>query len=298
MVQSLKEHKDACPNKSWKICRKCNTATESLKEHRKVCVEKKIDIVDQADQANILNNVLINVPVGVPMNVPVNVPVNVPINVPVTQPIKVQIDVPIKNHHPRGRRCHQKRIPLAREELDFFFLIDVSGSMVGSRLDNAKKTFLKIANEILDDHDRISIITFDKTAHFKMQLHPLRRVRHELEGEMNRIYASDGTALYDAAYMAISDIRDKNKKTILFVLTDGEDNASSHTYQQVLDLANSFPNIYLNIIHIDNNSVAINKYADLCKNVRGEYQIINENEIETHFYQFVRITIETITVAY
>ena len=75
----------------------------------------------------------------------------------------------------------------------------------------------------------------------------------------------------------------KDRKSLIIVLTDGYDNSSKHSYQEVLNLVEEYPNVKLSIIHIDgrNSNGSGNycdQYAHLCKN-RGDYTVIKETEI-------------------
>lgn len=167
-------------------------------------------------------------------------------------------------------------------EVDFYALIDVSGSMaVGGRLENAKIAMTQFF-DTMKENDRFSIVSFDSNAFFKLKPRPVGQLRrqNELPDILNRIFAQGQTALYDAIYMTVEQIRDKTKKTIINVLTDGEDNSSIHTYGGVLSLVAQYPNITLNITHIDESGKGYNPYYELCHK-RGVYTIIKETQVVT-----------------
>lgn len=165
------------------------------------------------------------------------------------------------------------------EVIDFYALIDVSGSMSGVKLENAKSVLTSFFAS-MKESDRLAIISFDSEAFFKLQPRPVGQLRrqNELPDILSRIFARGQTALYDAIWLAISQIRDKSRKTLINVLTDGEDNASKHSYGEVLSLVSGYPNITLNIIHIDDSGSRLKLYDDLCQN-RGTYLVIKETEI-------------------
>lgn len=176
------------------------------------------------------------------------------------------------------------------DEVDTFFLLDVSGSMLGNKLEKAKSVLLQLS-DILKHGDRISIISFDTNAYYKLKLHPIKKVSHEIPDILNGIFAEGGTALYDAIHLAVNQIKNKNNKSIIYVLTDGQDNSSKHSYQSTLDLVKEYPNLHLHIIHIDNMSNNIEYYNNLCNVTRGKYYIINDSQITTLYKEII---IETI----
>ena len=165
---------------------------------------------------------------------------------------------------------------------DHYALLDVSGSMAGSRLRLAKETFADIV-DALPDQDRLAIITFDDQAFFKLRPRPVEQIKRqqELPALLERIFAQGRTALYDAIFLAVTQIRDKEMKTVINVLTDGEDNSSSHSLSEIHALVAQFPNIRLNIIHI--GDTAIPQYQELCAAHSGHYALIAEIEIKVRF---------------
>lgn len=164
------------------------------------------------------------------------------------------------------------------DTIDRYFLLDVSGSMTGLKLQNAKEVLNQHVNKV-SEFDRLAIITFDKNAFFKLKPRSVGQIRRqqELESLLDRIYATNLTAIWDAIYLAVSQLRNKDRKTIITVLTDGEDNSSTHTYQEVLDLVKQYSNIVLNIVHVDEK--VNDKYSELCLK-RGSYKNVKENNLK------------------
>ena len=163
---------------------------------------------------------------------------------------------------------------------DYYQLLDVSSSMNGTRLLNAKTTLIENV-KLMNKNDRISIVTFDTNAYFKLKPRPVGQIlrQNELPKTLDRIYARGATAIWDAIWLTVTQIQNKNNKTIIHVLTDGEDNSSSHTYQQILNLISEYPNISLSIIHINNTLAKNNYYNELCQKTKGDYVVIAETEI-------------------
>jgi Mg-chelatase subunit ChlD len=70
--------------------------------------------------------------------------------------------------------------------------------------------------------------------------------------------------IYDAIWIAVEQVRDKDRQTLIIVLTDGEDNASKHSHVEVLEMIKQYP-----------------YYALLCQD-RGKYNVIDEQNL-LHF---------------
>lgn len=158
--------------------------------------------------------------------------------------------------------------------------------MRGVRLDQAKATLLEMSDEILD-HDRLAVVTFDDGAFFKLHPRAMGQIRRqqELPVLMDRIFARGSTAIYDAIWLAVEQIYDKNRKTLILVLTDGQDNSSKHTHAEVLALLKEYPNIQLDIVHVDGQSCS--EYQQLVQN-RGSYLVIEETQIKVELISVVK----------
>jgi Mg-chelatase subunit ChlD len=165
---------------------------------------------------------------------------------------------------------------------DVYFVLDVSGSMEGAKMNVAKDT-LKEMSAVMDNHDRIAVITFDEKAYFKLKPRSVEQIKrqNELGGLLDRVFSKGCTALYDAIYMGISQLRSKEITTIFNVLTDEEDNASTHTFSEVLNLLKTYPNVKLNIIHISRDGKTnVKEYSEICKD-RGQYCNVSEKDMNT-----------------
>lgn len=176
---------------------------------------------------------------------------------------------------------------------DVVFLLDVSGSMEGRKLASAKEAIANIASE-LDEFDRLSLITFDNEAFQKLKPRAMGQLRRqdELPALLSRIFARGITALYDAVIAGIEQIRDKDRRTSMLVLTDGEDNASKHTLQQAIALLEQYPNVSLTIVYTPESGASRNVAAhqQLCaaSQVPGTYIVTEETEIVTQVTRVFR----------
>lgn len=160
-----------------------------------------------------------------------------------------------------------------------FVVVDVSGSMAGPKLEAAKEALTQCFNA-MQDSDRFSIVTFDTGAFFKLKPRPVEQLKrqNELPSTLDRIFARGGTALYDAIWITVEQIHRKDVPNVITVLTDGEDNASKHTLDQVLAMLKEYPNIKLDIVHIDGSGKRLAAFESLVGDGRGEYVVITETK--------------------
>ncbi len=168
---------------------------------------------------------------------------------------------------------------------DVYCLLDVSGSMAGDNMARVKIGVEGVLSE-LPENDRFALITFDSQPYFRLKPRPVGQLRrqNEIGPLLNSVFAHGSTAIYDAIYMAVQQLRDKTRTTILNVLTDGEDNCSNHSLHEVLALVASFPALKLNILHVTElgaTAVPVKAFCSLTEN-RGIYKPITGVEIEVN----------------
>lgn len=168
---------------------------------------------------------------------------------------------------------------------DVYMLLDVSGSMQGRKLNDAK-TALKQSVDTMSMKDRLSIVTFDSKPYFKLKPRSVEQIlrQGELNGILDRIFAGGSTALYDSIKMVIEQRKYPDIKTVIVALTDGMDNASSTTYEDILALVSRTPNLEVNIIQIDGSTVP--EHKSLCQG--GEYVITVEERIIVEITRVIR----------
>jgi Mg-chelatase subunit ChlD len=174
---------------------------------------------------------------------------------------------------------------------DHYVLVDLSGSMGGAKLEQAKAALTEVHARVPDE-DRLAIISFDSAAFFKLKPRANGQVRrqNELPDLLARMRAQGSTALYDAIFLAVEQIRDKQRETRIVVLTDGEDNASRHTLAEVLALVDQHAAVTLDIVHIDGQQAPSQAFAQLAQRGRGVYEKVT---VET----IVRVTVERVLAA-
>jgi VWFA-related protein len=114
-------------------------------------------------------------------------------------------------------------------------VIDDSGSMKEKRqaVNAAAVTFVKTSNP----QDQVFVVNFndvyylDTPGDFATNL-------EELKAALDKIDSRGGTALHDAVYASLDHIKLGNRdKKVLLVITDGEDNASRYSFEELIDHA-------------------------------------------------------------
>ena len=121
-------------------------------------------------------------------------------------------------------------------------VIDNSGSMrtKRNRVNQAAITFAKTSNP----EDEIFLINFNDQVYLDQDF---TRSLDDLTDALDHIDAQGGTALYDAIYLSLEQIREgQEEKKAILVITDGQDRDSRYRFDSVLEFAReSYSSIYL-----------------------------------------------------
>lgn len=110
-------------------------------------------------------------------------------------------------------------------------LLDVSDSMFGQRIADARATVDEFLLKLLDPADEFFILAFNHTPHilttWTNEPAPVRRALESLR-------PSGGTAVYDAVIAALPMVEDRaRQRTALLIISDGADTASDGTLRDV-----------------------------------------------------------------
>jgi len=114
-------------------------------------------------------------------------------------------------------------------------IFDISGSMKDNN--NIKKAKSAIARFLQSGNpeDEYFLITFNQKTNL---VHAFTDQRSSLQNDVAFQNAGGRTALYDAVYMGLDQIkRGKNEKRALILITDGEDNSSRYSPAEVREFA-------------------------------------------------------------
>ncbi len=103
--------------------------------------------------------------------------------------------------------------------------LDTSGSMAGTKIQEAQNALDHLLNDLLDSQDEAFLYRFSNTP---VLLQPWTKDRHLLARALGRITPNGGTAMYDAIAESIPvTMQGQNRKKALLVISDGNDTSSA-----------------------------------------------------------------------
>jgi Ca-activated chloride channel family protein len=111
-------------------------------------------------------------------------------------------------------------------------VIDDSGSMREKReaVNAAALTFVKTSNP----QDQVFVVNFNDVYYLDTPGDFASNIE-DLKSALGKIDSRGGTALYDAVYASLDHVKLGNRdKKVLLVISDGEDNASRYTFEELL----------------------------------------------------------------
>jgi Ca-activated chloride channel family protein len=128
------------------------------------------------------------------------------------------------------------------EPLNIGLVFDHSGSMDEIQPDDnkmaieyAKKGVLNFLSEFKGSEDSILFVGFSDEVD---RIVPLTNNVRKIKSFVKRVSPEGGTAFYDALFASVYRISKSNNRSVIIALTDGDDNSSIRTYQQVISYAN------------------------------------------------------------
>jgi Ca-activated chloride channel family protein len=124
-----------------------------------------------------------------------------------------------------------------KKQADILLVVDVSGSMSGKKIEQAKEA----ANLFLDRiplHNRVGLMTFSTEPEMRVPCVALESAEGDLRSEIDAIQAQGDTALYDAIVDASTSIQEHEGDRIraIVVLSDGQDTSSISALRDVTSL--------------------------------------------------------------
>jgi VWFA-related protein len=144
-------------------------------------------------------------------------------------------------------------------------LIDTSGSIT-DRFKFQQEAANNFIHNVMRQQDKAIIVAFDSSAELVADLTSDVGV---LENAVHNLRAGGGTALYDAIYFACKErlIKDQpmyKYRRAMVVLSDGQDNASQHSREQALEMAQRADTVIYtistNITHIETDGDKVMRY--------------------------------------
>jgi len=144
-------------------------------------------------------------------------------------------------------------------------LIDTSGSIT-DRFKFQQEAANNFIHNVMRPQDKAIIVAFDSSAELVADL---TSDIGTLENAVHNLRAGGGTALYDAIYFACKErlIKDQpmyKYRRAMVVLSDGQDNASQHSREQALEMAQRADTVIYtistNITHIETDGDKVMRY--------------------------------------
>jgi len=123
----------------------------------------------------------------------------------------------------------------ATPQKSVLYVLDYSGSMSGSRSRASVRGSIDLFKTAIKDKDTVGIITFHTTSRMILQPTPVRNNRTKIQEIIKRLTRPNGnTALWDAVADAIDSLESiGGTQRWLVLLTDGEDNSSRRTANEI-----------------------------------------------------------------
>lgn len=116
--------------------------------------------------------------------------------------------------------------------LTTLLVIDVSGSMLQAGKLNGAKEAARAYVEQMRPGDQAGLVTFNTEVRY---VQPLTTDLKELTAAINKLNAYEDTAMFDALAQGTQILKDVTGRKAIIVLTDGLDNVSKNTPDQVIE---------------------------------------------------------------
>jgi Ca-activated chloride channel family protein len=116
-----------------------------------------------------------------------------------------------------------------KRRANIYLVADVSSSMTGEKLADAKDALRAFLDQVESDQERVGLIAFASEVREVEPLTQLDSGRPALEAAVDNLRAQGNTALIDGVYTALVKLRDLNDReriNAIVVMTDGMENRS------------------------------------------------------------------------
>lgn len=156
------------------------------------------------------------------------------------------------------------------EGLSIELVVDKSGSM-DSRIGQVKQIMQEFVNSLdYGSGDMAELISFDS---YVMYMCTRTNNAELLNNGILNMVATGGTAMYDALYDAVTNAGYRAGARCIIAFTDGEDNESVHTYEEVVRLAQQ-DSVSIYIIGTDKSAESV--LQDIAYSTNGYYWYIDD----------------------
>lgn len=124
-----------------------------------------------------------------------------------------------------------------KRHTNVYLVADVSGSMEGQKLDDAKEALQTFLAQIRGDAERVGLISFASRVREEVPLGELGSNRATLQAAIDGLDLGGNTALLDAvdlAYKKLQALDDRERINAIVVMTDGQENNSAISLSELL----------------------------------------------------------------
>lgn len=152
----------------------------------------------------------------------------------------------------------------------------------------AKGGVYEFLKEMGTSNDSILFVGFSTKVDKVLPLtNSTRRIKRHVKG----IEASGTTAFFDAVYRSIEELSQHTSKGVIVALTDGADNESKHSYEEVIDFANEKG---IAVYCIGLGTVSRHPLEDIALETNGLYYYTNNAEQLSEIYRNIKDQIRSI----
>jgi Ca-activated chloride channel homolog len=126
----------------------------------------------------------------------------------------------------------------AKRRANVILVVDTSGSMQGGKLTNMQAALRTFLAQVPSDQERLGLVEFNSGVTNVIELDSLAKNRGALTREIDGLQANGNTAFLDAvrtAYRRLQQTGDPERINAIVAMTDGRENASRVTLQQLVD---------------------------------------------------------------
>ncbi|MBC7232123.1 MAG: VWA domain-containing protein [Chloroflexi bacterium] len=123
-----------------------------------------------------------------------------------------------------------------KRKTNVYLVADVSGSMQGEKLEQAREAFLTFLDSIKGEQERVGLIMFSSDVYEVVPLAELATNRQTLRSIIADLSAGGDTSLLDAinlAYERLQQKQDRERINAIVVMTDGKENDSQISLREL-----------------------------------------------------------------
>ena len=168
-----------------------------------------------------------------------------------------------------------------QEKLNTCLVADVSGSMY-ELIDDVEDAMYDFVTCLQFDqaHDEVSLITFDDCVYETMDF---TNDKNMALNAVSNLFIGNCTSLYDALYVAVCKTSRTQGAKCVMAFTDGYDNTSTKTAEDVIKIANTL-DIPIYLIGIGSD-VEYEELNDICERTGGFFRQIWDSNEMTEIYK-------------